>query len=174
MSRTKVLITVLVLLVTVIYLRYYLTYKDDYNILQTYLDRVDINVIYEKYPVVIYDRVKDPSQLLKTLFAYSYVFQRGPTAIPSNRLITNKSKYVILHSGTNDAEIHVLNPKYAQAINNKESLADIAPEANAQYVTIKLRANQVLILPCHWIYQASEPIQSIRLDDVLSAIVSFF
>jgi len=172
MNRSRLLFFVLICLIIFIYVRYYMTYKNDYNILQTYLNRIDLNVLYEKYPVVIYDRIQDPKQLLKTLFAYSYMFQKGPSPVPEGSLLVNKSKYAVLFSPKSDVDIHLINPKYTSRTVSKKTLDQV--DADVQYITIKLKNNQVLILPTHWIYQSNAPIISIFLDDALSFITSFF
>lgn len=113
---TKALFGILVVLIIVIYVHYYTSYRTDYNILQTYLDNIDINLLYEKYPIVIYDQIKHPQELLRTLFAYSYMFKKEVTVSPHVPII-NKSKYMILWCDITDIFVNIINPRYKK--NNK-------------------------------------------------------
>jgi hypothetical protein len=175
MQYTKPLLITVVVLVIVIYIRYYLSYKDDYNILQTYLGNVDQSLLYEKYPIVIYDRIANPYDLLKTLFAYTYVFKKE-SVINSHDLVYNGSKYAVIWSKEHTT-INVVNPKYKSCLSwavvdglrvCNASLSDVD---NVQYITIKLKPDQVLILPAFWIFNTSKPVKYVRLDDVISFFV---
>ena len=75
MHISHILLIVIIILLVIIYINYYNKYKLDYLILQTNLDKIDLNLIYEKYPIVIYDKIINPKDLLKTLFVYTYIFK---------------------------------------------------------------------------------------------------
>lgn len=173
---TNVLIIIVVILIICIYIYYYTKYKSDYNILQTYLDKIDLNLIYEKYPVVIYDKVIDPAQLIKTLFAYTYLFKKQEKIKPIYCTI-NRSKHMILWNADNDISINLINPKYSRDIKwtkvngYKISTVDFMNNNKIQYITIKLKANQILILPTFWIFQCTDYINIIKLDDLISICI---
>jgi hypothetical protein len=63
-------------------------YKDNYNILQVYLNNFELNTLYEKYPIVIYDQIYDINELLTTAFKFSFVFKTSFT-INSDSLTYN-------------------------------------------------------------------------------------
>jgi len=166
---TRVLIAILVILIILAYVYHYNSYKQDYNISQTYLDTIDLSIVYEKYPVLIYDKVCEPKRLLTTLFAYTYIFSVENSVSP-DVLVYNKSKHIILWSNQSDAIINIINPKYNNIIkwrkNEKTYLKD--QDNNIQYVTVKLKENQVLILPTFWIFDSNVRLKCIALDDILS------
>jgi len=172
---TKTLVVIIVILIVLIYIHYYNNYKSDYNIIQTYIDKVDINTVYEKYPIVIYDKIIDPKELLKTLFAYSYVFKNEQKIRPIMPTY-NKSKHMILWNPDNDILINIINPKYIRNIKwqkkNKYKIATqpLSELNEVQYITIKLKTNQVLILPAFWIYQCDNYTHIIQLNDFLSCL----
>lgn len=159
-GHTKLLLFLLAILVVVAYMYYYKTYKTDVVILQTFLDQADLNLLYERYPVVIYDQVMDPRALLKTLFSYSYMF-KSESQIQKGVETINKSKYMMLwHNETQNEDVFVdiLNPPVI-----KEQKSE---------VSIKLRKHQVIILPAFWGFVCTTtPLNCIRLDDLFSAIV---
>lgn len=170
---TKILVGVLILLVIIIYVNYYTSYKSDYNIMQTYLDKVDISIIYEKYPVIIYDRLLKPEDLTQTLFAYSYIFKRRIDLNAPVNPIYNGSKHMLVWSPWHDCTINVINPKYKKQFEWKKIKGiktSINPltESSVQYVTVKLKKYQVAIIPAFWIIDSDVDISVIQLDDFLS------
>ncbi len=173
---TKILISVIVILVIIVYVNYYTNYKKDYNIIQTYLDNIDLSVVYEKYPIVIYDRVINPAELTKTLFAYSYIYKKQYSIKgPFNPMI-NSSKHCIIWNADNDITLNIINPKFKNHFTwnkkvSKDSLADMN-DTTIQYITIKLKKDQVLILPAFWIFDSNTSINIIQMDDLLSFFTS--
>lgn len=160
--RVNVFVLIVGILISLLYLQYYYRFKQDYQILQVYLDAFKLNTLYEKYPIVIYDQVYDIRDLLKTIFAYSFVF-KVENAIETGKVYRNAHKFLLVYSDTGDVSIKVINPKYKKDI--KGSLED----SNVQFVTIKLKEKQVLILPALWYYHTdSMDVQSIGLDDIIS------
>lgn len=159
MRRTFIVIVVVLLIA--LYLQYYAKYKHDYQILQVYLDKFKLDTLYEKYPIVVYDQVYDTNDILKTIFAYSYVFRKDLGVTPG-QVTKNNHKYLVL-SSDEDVSIKIINPKYKKDIKAK------LEESNVQYVTIKLKENQVLILPAKWyFYTDNDSVFGIGLDDLVS------
>jgi hypothetical protein len=157
-------------------MQYYNNYKADYNILQTYLDNIDLNVLFEKYPIVIYDRLLDPRQLLKTLFVYTYTFKKE-FVLNTVKPVYNGSKYMIIWSHEKDVSVNIINPKYKSKIKwirangiTSSSVPLTELDNEIQYVTVKLKANQIMILPAFWIFDASARVNVIQLDDLLSSL----
>lgn len=164
-DTTKLLLALLAILITIMYVYYYKNYKKDVVILQTYLDKVDINLLYEKYPVVIYDLIIDPRQLLKTLFQYSYMFQTDEI-VDSNTAFVSKSKFTLVwYSGQaqEDLILKVICP------GNSDS-----SDSSQTDISIKLKKQQVVILPTYWGFKSDVPFNCIRLDDLLSILLSKF
>jgi hypothetical protein len=173
---TKTLIIIIVLLIVIIYIHYYNNYKNDYNIIQTFVDKVDLTTVYEKYPIVIYDKIINPNELLKTLFAYAYVFKNEAKIRPILPTY-NKSKHMIIWNADNDILINIINPKYIKNIvwqtKNKYRISTkpLDDLNEVQYITVKLKSNQVIILPAFWIYQCDDYTNIIQLNDLLSCWV---
>lgn len=174
---TRVLISVLVLLIIIVYINYYSSYKHDYNILQSYLDQIDLNLVYEKYPIIIYDQLLNPEELTKTLFAYSYAFKKNSVQQVPLHPTMNSSKHMIIWC-KRDSIMNIINPKYKQYFKwkrvngmwvSEKSLKDVE-DASVQYVTLKIKKNQVVILPAFWIFDCTFDINTIQLDDILSII----
>jgi len=175
MHISHILVTIIILLIIIIYINYYNKYKQDYQLLQIHLNKIDIDLLNEKYPIVIYDKIINPHDLLKTLFKYIYVFKNIFKIKPILPTINN-SKYMLLWNSDNNIMINIINPKYYKFISWKKqnsfkisnhSLNDKELE-KVQYITISLKKNQVLILPMFWIYQTNNYINIIQLNDIIS------
>ena len=158
----RAFLVVIVVLIILLYLQYYTKYKHDYQILQVYLDKIKLETLYERYPIVIYDQVDEFDDLLRTLFAYSYVF-KSDFGIEPDKVHRCAHKYLLLFSDTSDVLVEIINPKYKKDV--RESLA----ESNVQYVTIKLKHRQVLVMPALWYYHTkNNNVSGIGLDDLVT------
>lgn len=155
------LVIVLVLLIVVVYARYYLRANQEFQIIQASLTKVKPNHLFEKSPIVIEEPMVDPKLLLKTLFKYLYTFKRIGTP-KQNVLIQNKCKYMIIWPTQREAEVQIMHPKEK----NREK---------ALHLDVKLKRNQCVILPLHWWYKTdSEMFAKIDLDDLISIILGKF
>jgi len=185
LTPTKLLILVVIVLIITIYARYYSKYSEGYNIIQTYLDKINLNLLYERSPIVIYDSIKTPKQLLKTLFKYSYMSKHEYT-INTCEVHLSKSKFSFMfHTGkSNDTIIvNLINPIYKKDFKNwqknKQGISftptPIA-ETSVEFVSVKLKPYQVLVLPTHWSFQVatSESVTKVDLDDAFTYFYFMF
>jgi hypothetical protein len=189
MSTTKILIIIVVVLILLIYSQYYSKYSKGYNITQTYLDKINLDILYEKNPIIIYDCIKTPKQLLKTLFKFSYAFNKQ-YSINTTDVYVNKSKFGLLYLAS-DIDTHIMinliNPMYKKDFKDLQSKNGIITsktkltDTSIEYISIKLRPYQVLIIPSHWLLQldnietiSSSVVYKIDLDDIFSKIYYMF
>ena len=176
MTTTKVLLILLIILIISIYVHYYSKYNTSYEISQTYLDKINLELLYERNPIVIYDSIKTPNQLLKTLFKYSYTF-KNEYKISNSKVIMNRYKFSFIYSNDNECYVNLINPSYKKIFkwdkhhqsNDMMSNTEIE-DTNVEYITIKLKPLQVLIIPSHWLIQSSTTLNKVNLDDVFSWI----
>jgi hypothetical protein len=181
LTPTKLLIIVVIILIFLIYAQYYSKFAKGYNITQTYLDKVGLDLLYERNPVVIYDSIKTPKQLLKTLFKYSYI-SKNEYVIRNQNIHLSKSKFsFVYHTGKNIDKIvvNLINPIYKQDFkawrkSENSALFTTTPleDTTVEYVSIKLKPFQVLIVPTHWMLQVvgNEDLVKVDLDDIFSYI----
>ena len=73
MRKKHIVIFIITILLIVVYFQYAFKVSQNINIIQLNLEKINLDILYEKNPIVIYDRVMDPSDLLKNLFAYNYI-----------------------------------------------------------------------------------------------------
>lgn len=168
----KTLSIILIILVILFYVQYYSKYNYDYTIVQLYLDQITANHLLEKNPIVIYDQVIEPAHLLKTLFKYMYLFSSSQNIYDKNYVHTNSSKYMLLYSKTESININIINPKYNKilALKKNKSTKTFSELYEVNYITIKLKPNQVLVLPSLWSFHSYQNVSTISLQDLFSAI----
>ena len=169
------LVIALAILFCILYLQYYTKYQPDIKIIQLELSKININVLNEKYPIVIYDRILRPNDLLKTLFAYTFNVHEAKTILFENKPIINLAKYLVIFNQVSDIHVHLIHPKLRSKMkfikrNGKHVSVQEFSELTSDitYVTIKLKKDQILILPTFWIYYANLPVQSFHLHDLIS------
>lgn len=164
MGTTKILIFVCIVLILILYIQSYLKPKTEYTILQYNLDKITPDSLYNKTPIIIYDILKDPKDLLTTLFEYSYIYKTY-TRWSADKIYQCRSKFTIVYS--NDESGCLLNivlPKYK--IDKHKSI--LKQSQNVQYITVKLKQNQVIILPMFWYMNSNRNVNMILLDDFIS------
>lgn len=167
MSSTKILIYVFIVLVCILYVQSYFKTKDDYTIVQSYLDKITIDTLHDKHPIVIYDLIQDPKTLLTSLFAYSFISKDLKISKP-DVAYKARSKYTLLYNDSSDMHVSIISPKYQSKVVLGKSIGDQSNDV--QYITIKLKQNQVLILPILWFYICDKQCKTIALHDVMSKV----
>jgi hypothetical protein len=187
LTPTRLLIIIIILLVVLIYAQFYSKYNKGYNITQTYLDKINLNLLYERNPIIIYDSIKTPKQLLKTLFKYSYLTKKEYT-INTPNIYQSKSKFsFIYHTGQKtqheNVMINLINPIFKKDFknwkkNNNGVLFTTTPlqDTTVEFVSVKLKAHQVLLVPSHWMLQVvdDEDVIKIDIDDLFTYIYFIF
>ena len=174
---TKPLLLIIIVLVLCVYTQYYMKYVTGYKLVQSTLDKIGIDALYERNPIIISDRIVNPLQLTSTLFKYTYSFQQNHVVKTTDMVMCTHHKYTIIHNNASEMTVHILNPIF------KKSFKPFTPstgllissvnlnDSNAEYVTIKLKKQQCMILPMHWMYEANRPHSVILLDDPMTLVI---
>lgn len=178
MNTTRLLIIIVFILILMIYIQYYSKFNKDNEIVQTFLDKITLNLLYERNPIVIYDSIKTPKQLLGTLFKYSYLTKKE-YVINHKYPTISRAKFSFIYSIEN-TYVNLINPTFKSSmkwIKNSQGekvSTQKLEETNVEYMTLKLKPYQVVIIPSHWIIQCETPLNKVDLDDLLSRIYFTF
>ena len=157
------LLIILIVLIIIIYVLSYTKVDSSYEIIQVFLRNCTPDIFKEKHPIVISDQLPDIKSLLTTLFAYLYCFSYSELSLSTNTQI-NKSKFLLLQNKNLDTlAINLISPKFA----------DHKDISTVKLVTVKLKQNQVILLPVKWMYQCDSTVLKVSLDDPISKIISF-
>lgn len=167
----NILITILVILVVFVYITIYRKYSKTFTIIQSSIRTVTPSHLLEKQPIVITEPLVRPLDILHTLFKYMYVTKRQLLEITPGEFKRVKSKYMILFPNKRSEKhntVHIVHPKYSHLLKDDKRLHE------AQYVDIKLKKYQVLILPQHWWFSINNcNVTCFELYDILTFIESF-
>lgn len=172
---TKILACITIVLIVFLYVSYYAKYNSEIDIVQAYIDQLNPNLLYERNPIIVYEPIVEPRQLLTTLFRYQYTFSTEYTTVPGYLYIAH-SKFSIVYSDEGNTTIQLINPtnkrklKWKPAKNNTYVSNDNLEQSNIPFVDIKLKQRQVLLLPSHWITSSNTPLKKIDLDDMTSRV----
>ena len=170
MNASKILILCIVVLLVYLYIQSYMSVKEDYTILQTWLEKVTPETLADKYPIVIFDQIVKPEQLCSTLFAYLYITVKHKTISGRDGIRKNVAKYLVLYSTTETINIHLISPKYRRMIKYGDKIE--AQDPKIQYVTIKLKPHQLLIVPMSWSFACDgEQCHAMHVHDIISLFV---
>ena len=145
LTDRRVLLTLsLMFILVLVYAHYAMKPKQDVNIIQTNLDRINDNTLLEKQPIVIEDKIVNVTDLLGTLFKYQYLFKTDSLLKPDSGVQLNTYKYMIVYntSAEDDAYVTLTPPK---------SIREKYPS-----IELILPPNTVVILPYLWSIEPTE------------------
>lgn len=129
--------SVLAIAVTWVYVKYYLTPSEDPALLQTTLALCTPELLAEKNPILITDRVFKHEDLLGTVFKYQHVYT-SPRE-PLLQGFSTRARFTLLFSddGGTDSEA--------------ASYVDISHPVNPEAITrVVIRPHETLVLPPMW------------------------
>jgi hypothetical protein len=142
-----------------VYVRYYTTPNPVPSILQTSLDSCTPELLGEKLPVILTDRVTDHRDLLKTVFKYQYIRAGRETACKPEATKAT-ARFTLLY--------------LPDAILQETSHVDVV-HPNGTSVRVVLRHGTTLVLPPQWTYRCGPGgVVSVPLYDTYHAISYLF
>lgn len=152
------LVLVLVVLCSVLYIRYNLKYQDTYEILQLSPSKLTPAILAERNPIVV-QNAGDMEDIVKKAFKYTYLYKvKKKCDTPNNdKPLKVKARFVILMPSDPDVsnyQVEIINPKYKGD--------------SYQSVVVKMKTDQALIIPVFWRYKTTEPTKCIFLHDMFS------
>lgn len=151
----KKLIYVLIALITIVYVHYTIKINASFDLIQTSINDIKPQMLFEKLPIIINEPIVNPNQLTYTIFKYMHLYKRFKKLTKSHRC---KSKYTVIFSPNCNQNVKVQHPFYNET------------------VELPLGQHQCIIMPARWIIQIenNKIIESIELDDLFSLICRLF
>jgi len=114
----------------------------------------------EKRPIILLENEKSLEEIHKK--NSPYMIKKNLDYDTSN-WVRNKYKYLYIQP-TDTSELHLL-----QA--SKKLTEDGIPDKDETLITLKVKKNQIIILPYHWYYYTETPINSVGVHDYISWIL---
>lgn len=163
-----VVVIIIIIIITLVYivLSFYLKHNDRLDIAQCRLADLSMDLLYEKTPVIVSEQLMDPTHLLSSLFRYSYAYSRR-ALVRSGESYTCRSKFTVMWCGTNDTQLDLI----AASSPRPDDVRVFYECPGAEFVTVKLRRNQAMILPPHWSVIVTSDVSVLEIDDPLSKLI---
>ena len=159
---------ILIILLTV-YISYYYRYPSKVTILQTSLSNFYFDMLCEKQPIVIEDRLVDVGVLSDVWFKHNTVerFQLASSDIDNPIWIRNNYKFTVVNC-QDACEVLLASATDEPDKNN------VMPE-NATLVALRLAAHQSVIIPYHMHYaitqRENKTVACLGIHDLLTRIL---
>jgi hypothetical protein len=176
----NLLIVIFVLIIIIFYLQCYFKMPLEYNLLQTTIKSFKQDLLYEKQPIYIYDKLVNPADLFNTIFKYTYMYH---TLSLSDSRYTKKnlSKFLIIYNDTDDTPttISISHPKSVKSDFLKSRFLKKHYKISNNHIhdntiDVIVRPQNCIIVPMHWVYRTNlDNILEIHLHDVITSISSF-
>jgi len=165
-STSKLALAVVILLILV-YLKFYTSVSTGIKIIQLSLTDLSPQIMLQKHPIILDEKIVNPMSLLQAVFKYLYIYKRVKTSEDGDPNIfrKNTSRFLIIYSNKDNSSIEIVNPSYVK------NLKEIPP-----FIDVKLHANMCMILPFKWYYRLPSPsnIGTIALEDLISLLFGRF
>jgi hypothetical protein len=149
-----------IVVILYIYISYYYRYSEEPTIIHSYEKLFQNNVMLEKRPIILLENEKSLEEIHKK--NSPYMIKKNLDYDTSN-WVRNKYKYLYIQP-TDTSELHLL-----QA--SKKLTEDGIPDKDETLITLKVKKNQIIILPYHWYYYTETPINSVGVHDYISWIL---
>jgi len=177
----KVLVIILVALVIYIYISYPTRYNSDTQILQASISTFDPSLLYEKYPLIIEDRLINPHDVRLNLLKYHYTFQQHNGAKDTPLTLRKAlAKYTMIYNQTQETQqIDLVHPKHYDEFKDvfrspHSSAYTIIDGTFVPTLSIKLHHGQSLIIPTMWMYKTPTVMWEMYFYDLSHWLIARF
>ena len=141
------IIQLVILMILVSYIVLYTRPKTYTEILQTNIEDIRPDILLEKQPTLIFDKIVNIDDILKTTFNYMFTFSKKQYIL-TNTMYQNNSKYVLFHNNSeNDIEIDISKSRVKQNHFNVFNTVLNEEPSDTNSIKIIMKPFNVLILP---------------------------
>ena len=130
-NKMYILVLLFILVIVVLYSYFYLKPPRMFNIIQLPIDQLHPQYLFEKNPIIVNESLHDPNDLSSRLFKWLYVSQKTLVSHKDYDIKT-WSRYAVVHPTQGTCFVQIRAPYTYQTID------------------VKLRQNQILVLPYLW------------------------
>lgn len=182
----KSLITFIIILIILIYIKYDLKYNQNTQLLQFTSDRISQDILFEKSPIIIEDRINNMLDFIHNVIPNHYFNKNNIKFDNIFKINKNLATYMIIYNTNNKPiDVYISNPsnkkkfRYVSSNSNNYSISnfnitDINNINDTQFIKIILHPKQSIILPKQWLFIINKPTQLYSLFGLISYFISFF
>jgi hypothetical protein len=174
-----ILIITLIILIIIIYLRYYTKTSSNSEIIQTNLYNLNYNILQERSPIVIDDKIVQVNDLIDKSFKHLYS-KKYINLLFDQNVKLNLAKFAIFHNNSDNViDVEIANPMFSNNLNysnspfNNNFLTSSDTDLdNIQSIKILLKPYYVLILPYKWLFKCSSSCDNYFLFDIMNLLIA--
>ena len=151
------------------YVKLYLRPKKDIQLLQANLSNFDSKIHIEKQPILIFDKVVHPQNVIDVFFKYMYHLSNSShTASESN--VQNLSRFAVIYNDRDKAVNISIKKHMTKALSTSKNMYYSSIDMfndDVKPLTIKLPEKNILIIPYLFTFKAEHTIQITYLSDFI-------
>jgi hypothetical protein len=180
------LLIIIIILLSAIYVKYYIKTVDKTEIIQLSLNKINYKILNERNPIYMEEKIIDINQVINTNFKHLYSFKFENDDFNKN-IKMNLAKYCIFHNNSEiDKYIHIFNPNESKNVsfkNNKGTKSNIKyltsnntvdDVEKIENVKIILKPYNALCIPYKWLFICEKEIKNMYLFDITNIFISKF
>lgn len=178
---TRFLVCLLFIAIICLYIQYYTKFATSFDIIQSPIGKLTTDILYERQPIIISERLVHPSVLTKTVFKYTYMFMNAKVVSGDAFPLQTLHKYTVVYNDNGDMPLNLVHPSNKTKLKPFHRFGSFKKshvklhDSDIEFVTIKLKKQQCIIIPMHWLFQVDSPTYNvIALDDPISSLICFF
>lgn len=165
------LLTLFIIVCIVSYIYIYTKPKKHMEILQSELSSLKTEFLLEKQPLIIYDKIVDPIEVIHSTFKYLYTFKIHKL-LTANQVYQSNSRYALIHNPTEEDLTLTLSKKNIKKNHLNLFYTFIGNEfkKNDSTIQIILKPYNMIALPYLYMMQCEENLDVYFLNDIFHMV----
>lgn len=161
------LLTLFIIVCLVSYIYIYTKPKKHIEILQSELASLKTEFLLEKQPLIIYDKIVDPIEVIQSTFKYLYTFKIHKS-LTANQVYQSNSRYALIHNPNEEDLTITLSKKNIKKnhLNLFYTFISNEFEENEKTIQIILKPYNMIAVPYLYTIQCEESLDVYFLNDV--------
>ena len=164
----NVLLVSAVCIIVFAYIKLYLKPKKDIQLLQANLSNFNSGLLIEKQPILIFDKVVNPQNVIDVFFKYMYHLS-NTTTTPNGSHVQNLSRFAVIHNDQDDVQDISIQKYQSKAHSNSKNMyyANVTHQKSIETLTIRLPAKNIIILPYLYSFKSDRDLPVTYLSDFI-------
>lgn len=165
------LLTLFILICIVCYISIYTKPKKHIEILQSDLSSLKTEFLLEKQPLIIYDKIVDPLEVIQSTFKYLYTFKIHKS-LTANHIYQSNSRYALIHNPSDEDLTITLLKKNVKKNHLNLFYTFIGNEfkENENTITIILKPYNMIAIPYLYMMQCEQSLNVHFLNDMFHMV----
>jgi len=165
------LLTLFIIICIVSYISIYTKPKKHMEILQSELATLKTEFLLEKQPLIIYDKIVNPMEIIQSTFKYLYTFKIHKT-LTANHIYQSNSRYALIHNPSEEDLTLTLSKKNVKKNHLNLFYTFIGNEFQESENTIQiiLKPYNMIAVPYLYMMQCEESLNVYFLNDVFHMV----